>query len=85
MGLDPQTGNHGFQLSRHSIGQTVMTTITMYQAGNGDAFLIEHGQDAILIDGGYASTFQQHLAPDLYARARAGNDLTPCRLDTRRC
>lgn len=40
----------------------------MYPAKNGDAFLIRDdviGPTAILIDGGYASTFHDYISPDL--------------------
>jgi len=39
--------------------------IKMYPAGNGDAFLICTDTTNILIDGGYASSFVQHIESDL--------------------
>lgn len=47
----------------------------MYPAKNGDAFLITENSSkptAILIDGGYASTFQQWIFPDLKHLAHLG-------------
>ncbi|MFW1949265.1 AVAST type 1 anti-phage system MBL fold metallo-hydrolase Avs1a [Acinetobacter bereziniae] len=42
-----------------------MLRIKMYQAGNGDAFLICTDTTNILVDGGYASSFTQHIKDDL--------------------
>ncbi|WP_333667877.1 MBL fold metallo-hydrolase, partial [Acinetobacter guillouiae] len=42
-----------------------MLRIKMYQAGNGDAFLICTDTTNILIDGGYASSFIQYIKDDL--------------------
>jgi hypothetical protein len=45
-----------------------MIKIRMYPAGNGDAFLITSdggSQTTILVDGGYVSTFRDHILPDL--------------------
>lgn len=39
--------------------------IKMYPSGNGDAFLICTDTTNILIDGGYASSFVQHIESDL--------------------
>lgn len=39
----------------------------MYPAKNGDAFLLSSDKTNILIDGGYASTFNQHISDDLKA------------------
>ncbi len=39
--------------------------IELFPAGNGDACLIDTGQDLILIDGGFTSTFRDHLRPKL--------------------
>lgn len=55
-----------------------MPSLKMYPAGNGDAFLIrDHATNprAILIDGGYASTFQEHIFPDLTRLAQHGYSL----------
>lgn len=55
-----------------------MTNITMYPARNGDSFLITHdGKDpaAVLVDGGYTSTFRDHLRPDLEKLAERGRCL----------
>jgi hypothetical protein len=44
-----------------------MPYIKMYPAKNGDAFLIKESEAkpiTILIDGGYASTFQASISPD---------------------
>ena len=40
-------------------------TIELFPAGNGDAILIDLGQQLILIDTGYVSTFRDHLKPRL--------------------
>ena len=42
-----------------------MFQIKMYPTGNGDAFLICTDTTNILIDGGYASFFTQHIKDDL--------------------
>jgi len=47
----------------------------MYSAGNGDCFLIEHGLTSVLVDGGYSSTFQRHVLPDLRDLADRGQAL----------
>lgn len=50
----------------------------MYPARNGDAFLIAQNEPnpvAILIDAGYASTFQVCISPDLVALAQLGYSL----------
>ena len=50
----------------------------MYPAGNGDAFLIRENATkptAILIDGGYASTFQAYISHDLTHLAQNGYSL----------
>lgn len=53
-------------------------TITMYPAGNGDTFLIRYATrdgerlTVILIDGGYVSTFRDHVVPDLARLAQSG-------------
>ncbi|MCI5113439.1 MAG: MBL fold metallo-hydrolase [Candidatus Electrothrix sp. AW1] len=55
-----------------------MPYLKMYPAGNGDAFLIrehEPNPTAILIDGGYASTFQSFISPDLINLAQLGYSL----------
>ena len=44
-----------------------MLRIKMYPAKNGDAFLLSTDKTNILIDGGYASTFNQHILNDLKA------------------
>jgi hypothetical protein len=47
----------------------------MFPAGNGDAFLIDHcgaERSTVLIDGGYASTFDQFISPELTRIARDG-------------
>lgn len=55
-----------------------MPDIKMYPANNGDAFLIRENTTkptAILIDGGYASTFQTYICPDLTHLAQLGYSL----------
>jgi hypothetical protein len=52
-----------------------MPYLKMYPAKSGDAFLIRGNvtkPTAILIDGGYASTFQEYISPDLTNLARLG-------------
>ncbi|MEW4451268.1 AVAST type 1 anti-phage system MBL fold metallo-hydrolase Avs1a [Bremerella sp. JC817] len=42
------------------------TTLTMFSAGAGDSFLVEHDSSeslSILVDGGYAQTFRKMLLP----------------------
>jgi hypothetical protein len=55
-----------------------MPYLKMYPARNGDAFLIKENATkplAILIDGGYASTFQTFIYPDLVHLAQLGYSL----------
>jgi hypothetical protein len=55
-----------------------MPYLKMYPARNGDAFLIRENPTkptAILIDGGYASTFQECISSDLVYLARLGYTL----------
>lgn len=55
-----------------------MPYLKMYPARNGDAFLIRENAirpTAILIDGGYASTFQTYIYPDLTHLAQLGYSL----------
>jgi hypothetical protein len=55
-----------------------MPNIKMYPAKNGDAFLIIENSSkptAILIDGGYGSTFQKWISPDLKHLAQLGYSL----------
>lgn len=47
----------------------------MYPAGNGDAFLISSNGTNLLIDAGYASTFNKHILNDLYHLASKGECL----------
>jgi beta-lactamase superfamily II metal-dependent hydrolase len=52
--------------------------VKMYPAKNGDAFLIRTGGEArtaILIDGGYVSTFNEYISQDLKALAASGYQL----------
>lgn len=55
-----------------------MPYLKMYPAKNGDAFLIRENTvkpTAILIDGGYSSTFQAYISPDLTRLAQLGYSL----------
>jgi len=52
--------------------------LKMYPAKNGDAFLIKEDATkptAILIDGGYATTFKEYISPDLTCLAQIGYSL----------
>ena len=51
-----------------------MIEIKSYPAKNGDAFLVKGSttQFAMLVDGGYADTFQRHIKPDLEILATSG-------------
>jgi beta-lactamase superfamily II metal-dependent hydrolase len=42
-----------------------MISIEMFPAGNGDSILVCFDQHIILIDGGYTSTYRDHLKPRL--------------------
>lgn len=52
-----------------------MLRIKMYPAKNGDSFLIDAAGKFILIDAGFASTFQDFVKADLMALASAGSRL----------
>jgi hypothetical protein len=52
-----------------------MLRIKIYPAGNGDAFLLSSAGSNVLIDGGYAQTFDEHIFPDLVEVARRGEHL----------
>ncbi|WP_283129826.1 MBL fold metallo-hydrolase [Enterovibrio norvegicus] len=47
----------------------------MYPAGNGDAFIINSDGTNLLIDAGYASTFNDHIKSDLEYLASVGESL----------
>lgn len=57
-----------------------MLKIKMYPAANGDAFLVEADGSNLLIDAGFAATYQEHIAPDLAELAGNGKhlDLVVC-------
>lgn len=57
-----------------------MPRLKMYTARNGDAFLVDADSAHLLIDAGYASTYHDHIAPDLMKSAAAGGrlDLVVC-------
>ena len=66
------------QSSRIAQFRYKMPYLKMYPARNGDAFLIRENATkptAILIDGGYASTFQGCISPDLTHLAQLGYSL----------
>jgi hypothetical protein len=52
-----------------------MLRIKMYPARNGDSFLVDAAGEFILIDAGFASTFQDFVKADLTALASAGGRL----------
>ena len=52
-----------------------MLKIRIYPAGNGDAFLLRAPESNVLVDGGYAQTFDEHILPDLLEIARRGERL----------
>lgn len=56
-----------------------MTLVRMFGAQNGDSFLIREGSSkgsaSILIDGGYGSTFQKDIQPELAALHAIGDVL----------
>jgi hypothetical protein len=49
-----------------------MFRLKMYPAKNGDAFLVDAGGTYLLIDAGFASTYQDFIAVDLAELAKAG-------------
>jgi len=49
-----------------------MLSIKMYPARNGDSFLVDAGGRFILIDAGFASTFQDFVKKDLSLLANDG-------------
>ncbi|MDP3799787.1 MAG: AVAST type 1 anti-phage system MBL fold metallo-hydrolase Avs1a [Polaromonas sp.] len=57
-----------------------MFRLKMYPANNGDAFLVDAGGTYILIDAGFASTYQDFIATDLAQLAKDGSrlDLVVC-------
>lgn len=57
-----------------------MLKLKMYPAKNGDSFLVDASGSYILIDAGYASTFNEHVAPDLARLSQKGArlDLLVC-------
>lgn len=52
-----------------------MLKIRMYPAQNGDAFLLSSNGTNVLIDGGYAKTFDEHILSDLRALEAKGEYL----------
>lgn len=59
---------------------TCMFRLKMYPAKNGDSFLVNADGAYILIDAGYASTYQDFIATDLAQLAKTGErlDLVVC-------
>ena len=55
-----------------SYGRGIMLKIKMYPAKNGDAFLVNANGTHILVDAGYASTFNTYIAPDLALISKNG-------------
>src|SRR5689334_8825928 len=55
-----------------------MVEIKSYPAKNGDAFLLKATDSsfAMLVDGGYADTFQQYIKADLETLAANGQELS---------
>jgi hypothetical protein len=55
-----------------------MVEIKSYPAKNGDAFLLKamDSSFAMLVDGGYADTFQQYIKADLKSLADSGQELS---------
>jgi len=53
-----------------------MITVEMFPAGNGDSILVSFDHHIILIDGGYTSTFRDHLEPRLKALDAEGKRLS---------
>ncbi|MGB3078071.1 MAG: MBL fold metallo-hydrolase, partial [Saprospiraceae bacterium] len=53
-----------------------MISIEMFPAGNGDTILLGLDDTYILIDGGYTSTYRDHLKPRLAELSRAGKRLS---------
>src|SRR5678816_3765504 len=49
----------------HILSENIMISIEMFPAGNGDSILVCFDQHIILIDGGYTSTYRDHLKPRL--------------------
>lgn len=52
-----------------------MLKIRMYPAGNGDAFLISAAGSNVLVDAGYAKTFDDYISRDLLDLSRRGERL----------
>lgn len=52
-----------------------MLDVKMYPAKNGDAFLVKASGTHILVDAGYGSTFDEHIAPDLKHLSGKGHRL----------
>ncbi|MBM7072756.1 MBL fold metallo-hydrolase [Shewanella sp. 202IG2-18] len=52
-----------------------MLNVRMYPAQNGDAFLVSSNGTNLLIDGGYAKTFNNHILSDLREKASKGECL----------
>lgn len=52
-----------------------MLRIRIYPAGNGDALLLSATNSNVLVDGGYAQTFDEYILPDLLEIARRGERL----------
>ncbi|PYD77576.1 hypothetical protein CFR80_17680 [Komagataeibacter oboediens] len=49
--------------------------IKIYPAGNGDAFLLSVAGSNVLVDGGYAQTFDEYIKSDLLEIALKGERL----------
>ncbi|MDO5981595.1 MBL fold metallo-hydrolase [Flavivirga spongiicola] len=55
---------------------SIKLSIELFPAANGDAILIEVGQQIILIDCGYISTYKEHLKPRLQALKDEGKRIS---------
>lgn len=75
-----RAGINTFDAEATTCSPTRMLKLKMYPAKNGDAFLVDAGGTYILIDAGFASTYQDFIATDLAQLAKDGNrlDLVVC-------
>ena len=78
--MDVRVGICTFDAEATTCSPTRMMRLKMYPAKNGDAFLVDAGGTYILIDAGFASTYQDFIAKDLAQLAKDGSrlDLVIC-------
>ncbi len=78
MSAQQEASNHPFSSAPHNWIKSELSSmlkVKMYPAKNGDALLVSAFGTHILVDAGYGSTFDEHIAPDLKHLSGEGHRL----------